>query len=224
VSDPKQRLTESDVRAAGLDDWRHVLGALRVRFRTNGFATGLALVDRIGAAADAADHHPDVTLTWPEVAVTLRSHDVGGLTSRDVELARVISGLAAEAGVSADPASVTVVEWGLDTHDPGGLTPFWAAVLGVDADDGDHGVAGDGPWSTDLWYQASEERGTPAPAQRWHPDVWVPHDQGEARVRAAVEAGGRLVDDSEAPSFWVLEDPQGNRACVCTVLDRDSHD
>jgi 4a-hydroxytetrahydrobiopterin dehydratase len=50
--------------------------------------------------------------------------------------------------------------------------------------------------------------------------LWVPHDVAEVRIAAAVAAGGRVVDDKKAPSFIVLADPEGNRACVCTCLDR----
>ena len=46
--------------------------------------------DAVRAAAEEANHHPDITLTYPEVIVTLSSHDVGGITSRDLDLARTI--------------------------------------------------------------------------------------------------------------------------------------
>ncbi|MEU8193455.1 VOC family protein [Microbispora amethystogenes] len=49
---------------------------------------------------------------------------------------------------------------------------------------------------------------------RVHVDVWVPYDQAEARIAAAIAAGGRLVSDAYAPSHWVLADPEGNEACV----------
>jgi 4a-hydroxytetrahydrobiopterin dehydratase len=51
--------------------------------------------------------------------------------------------------------------------------------------------------------------------------VWVPHDQGEARVAAAIAAGGHLVSDDHAPSWWVLADAEGNEACVATTQGRD---
>jgi 4a-hydroxytetrahydrobiopterin dehydratase len=69
-----------------------------------------------------------------------------------------------------------------------------------------------------LWFQDTDAHETPR--QRFHIDLWVPHDVGEARIAAAVAAGGRVVDDSEAPSFVVLADPEGNKACVCTCLNR----
>ncbi|MGZ5405831.1 MAG: VOC family protein, partial [Nocardioides sp.] len=56
---------------------------------------------------------------------------------------------------------------------------------------------------------------------RIHIDVWVPHDQAEARVSAALAAGGRLVSDEPAPSWWILADPDGNEACVATWIGTD---
>ena len=61
----------------------------------------MELVDRIGASAEEANHHPDLTLTYTEVRVTLSSHDVGGITSRDIDLARTVSGHAADLGAAA---------------------------------------------------------------------------------------------------------------------------
>jgi hypothetical protein len=56
---------------------------------------------------------------------------------------------------------------------------------------------------------------------RIHFDVWVPHDQAEARIAAAIAAGGHLVTDEYAPSWWVLADAEGNEACVCTWMSND---
>ncbi len=224
--DPLQKLTANEVRESGLDDWRLLLNGIRARFRTGDFATGLALVDRIGAAAEAAGHHPDISLTYPEVIVTLSSHDVGGITSRDVDLARQISGFAAEAGAEAEVSGLTQVEPGLDTADGARLAPFYAALVGGEVRGGEP-VDPSGQVST-LWFQeptgSDDESGPELPEQdheqRWHLDVWVPEDEGERRVRAAIDAGGRLVSDAAAPSYWVLEDADGNRHCVCTRLGR----
>jgi 4a-hydroxytetrahydrobiopterin dehydratase len=59
---------------------------------------------------------------------------------------------------------------------------------------------------------------------RVHFDIVVAHDEAEPRVRAALAAGGRLVDDSFARSFWVLADAEGNEVCVCTWTDRDERE
>lgn len=101
MADPTQILTAPEISEAELADWRVEGETLVARFATGDFATGLELVHRIGASAEQANHHPDLTLTYPEVTATLSSHDVGGITSRDVELARSISAHAADLGVAA---------------------------------------------------------------------------------------------------------------------------
>lgn len=101
MADPKKTLTPAEIADAGLTDWRQDGETLTARFSTGDFATGLDLVNRIGVAAERANHHPDLTLTYPEVAATLSSHDVGGITSRDLDLARVISEHAATLGAAA---------------------------------------------------------------------------------------------------------------------------
>ena len=115
MSDPKQKLTSDGGPRSGLEDWRHLLTGIRARFRTGDFATGLALVDRIGAAAEEAGHHPDISLTYSEVIVTLSSHDVGGITSRDIDLARRSAGSPPRLGATADVSGLTKLEPGLDT-------------------------------------------------------------------------------------------------------------
>lgn len=225
TSDPKARLSHDQLLEAGLDDWRQVLNRLKARFHTGDFATGLALVESIGAAAEEANHHPDVSLTYPEVIVTLSSHDVGGITSRDVDLARRISGFAAELGARADVSALTEVEPGLDTSAPQRLGPFYAALLGGEVGDG--GLVDPSGQVPGLWFQepsdgSDDDPGLPPQEfeQRWHLDVWVPHDEGERRLGAVLDAGGRLVSDASAPSYWVVEDADGNRSCICTPLDR----
>ena len=85
------KLTVPEILDAGLDDWRLLAQALHSRYRTGSFVKGLAFVTAVTQAAEEANHHPDLTLTYPEVTATLSSHDVGGITSRDLDLARRIS-------------------------------------------------------------------------------------------------------------------------------------
>jgi 4a-hydroxytetrahydrobiopterin dehydratase len=70
-----------------------------------------------------------------------------------------------------------------------------------------------------FWFQQMD---APRPQRnRIHVDVTVPHDVAEERVAATLAAGGRLVTDAYAPSWWVLADAEGNEACVCTWLGRE---
>ncbi len=218
--DPKQVLHPRDVDAAALDDWRVLFRTLHARFETGDFVTGVKLVEALAEAAEEMNHHPDVDLTYPRVAVRLSSHDVGGVTSRDVELARRISAIAADLGATARPDQVAVLELGLDTHDRDEIAPFWAAPARLRRRRqrlGDHRPRR--PHARHL-VPAQRRTGEP-PRQRWHLDVRVPPEIAEARIRRALDAGGTLVTDEFAPAFWVLADPQGNQACVTTWHGRD---
>jgi 4a-hydroxytetrahydrobiopterin dehydratase len=221
ATDPQKRLSESEIEAAELADWRVLFFQLHARFRTGDFATGLKLVKKIGKAAEKADHHPEVDLSYPLVDVRLSSHDAGGVTSRDVELARQISGLAADLEVEAAPGELSVIELGLDTPAHDEVKPFWSALLGYAANREFEEELND-PDGTrpTLWFQKAEQAKGEV-QQRFHLDVRVPPEVAEDRVRAALEAGGTLVSDERAPTVWVLADPHGNKACVTTWLGRD---
>ena len=210
------RLTGPQIADAGLTGWANLLGGLQTRIGTGNFATGLAVVNAIGAAAEAMDHHPDLTLRYGHVDVRLSSHDEHGITERDVRLARKIGEIAAEAGVGLTSAGLSRMELGLDAPDRAALLPFWCAALGVEsaADDEVRDPADAFPA---IWFQAS---GSEEPRQRWHLDVWVEPAEVQPRIDAALAAGGTLVSDEEAPSFWVLADPDGNRICLCTWENR----
>jgi 4a-hydroxytetrahydrobiopterin dehydratase len=204
----------------GTNDWRVLSVSAVARFTTGTFGTGLRLVTRIGALAEAANHHPDVDLRYGTVTVRTWSHDVRGLSQRDLALAREISVAARELSVAADPAGVRDVTIGVDAVVGPAVQPFWQAVLGHDAQPHPGGKAaagtlldGDGRLPA-VWFQQSD--GRRELRNRIHVDVWVPHDQALARVAAVVTAGGRLVTDEYAPSWWVLADPEGNEACICT--------
>ena len=199
--------------AVGVDDWRVLFGGACAYFRTGSFATGVALVDAIGSLADTGNHHPEVDLRYTGLTVRLMTHEVGGLSQRDVEMARQISAAACELNVAADPTAVQTVQVTIDTVVSPQVMPFWRAVLGYQ-ELGDEDLIdphGSGP---SFWFQAMD---APRPQRnRIHIDISVPHDQAEARVAAAIAAGGHLVTDEHAPAWWTLADAEGNEADVCT--------
>lgn len=209
-----------------LAHWRVVLGRLVARWDTAGFAAGAKFAGRVAAVADDLDHHPDVDLRYSHVTVTTVSHDVGGLTGRDRRLATSISQVADELGLTARPDQVSVLEIGLDVMSAPGVVDFWRAVLGYDLEPGG---SADEPALVDpagrhagLWFQQMEEPRTER--NRFHLDITVPHDVAEERLRRALGAGGRLVTDEFAPSWWVLADAEGNEVCICTWQGRgDEH-
>ena len=201
----------------GLDDWRYLLGAIHAEFRTGSFPAAAVLVASIAEVAEAEDHHPEIAVRWPDrVRVTLSTHAVHGLSDVDVEVARTISVVAAQAGATGEPRTPQALEIAIDTMDADRIRPFWAAVMGYRESDGQlfdplrHGPS--------IWFQQMDE---PRPQRnRIHFDVTVAHDEADARVAAALAAGGTLVSAEHARSWWVLADADGNEACVCTWQDR----
>ena len=165
MTDPKTTLRYPEVMAEeGLDDWRFFLVRLHARFKTGSFVKGLELVTRITEAAEEANHHPDVVLTYPQVDVDLISHDVGGVTSRDLDLARRISAIAAELGVEAAPRDVSTLELALDVPDADEVKPFWAAVLATSLRDKWPEIYDGGGRNNTLWFQNGPRRDRRRPA------------------------------------------------------------
>ncbi|HET6969471.1 MAG TPA: VOC family protein [Ornithinibacter sp.] len=219
-----EHLTTQDVLDAGLADWRKLAQRFHARFRVADTTAGAAfLSDAVQAAAGLSlTDHLEATLAPRHVDLRVAT-DLGGdgvwVTTEDVTLARALSEVAARRGLAAAPGEVTQVEMGLDTAHRAALAPFWAVVLTGTTD----GVVEDTVFDPtgrmpSIWFQQTEPH--EVPRQRWHPDVWVPPEVADARIAAAVAAGGAVVDDSEAPSFTVLSDSEGNRVCICTILDR----
>lgn len=216
TTDDARVLAPAEVNAERLDDWRVVAGRLKARFATGSFATGLAMVDRIAEYAERANHHPDLDLRWGSLTVTLLSHDVSGLTQRDVRLARAVTEIAGEVGATAQPDAVQVVALAIDTPNPEEIGPFWQAVLGLQADADSAGsvlLDPDG-LTPGVHFQRTEPH--EVPRQRFHVDVDIPPDVAESRIRRALDAGGSLVSDEHAPAWWTLADPQGNKVDFAT--------
>jgi 4a-hydroxytetrahydrobiopterin dehydratase len=214
---PLTPLEPAPLRAAlaALPDWRLQVHSLGTAYVAATAAEALALVAAIGAAAEDADHHPDVDWRYRHVFVRTTTHAAGDrVTARDTELAERISALAARAGARAEPALARTVEVGVDTADPEALAPVWAAALGYRP--GPHGDVVDphrrGPA---VWFQRTA---TPA-ASRLHLDVHVADEVQGGVVEAVTGSGGRVDDAAQAPSFVVVADRDGNRLCVCTAAD-----
>lgn len=211
------KLTGQEIQDKGLDAWVLLLGGLHTRARTGDFATGLRLVEAVGRVAEEQNHHPDVDLRYPHVDLRLSSHDAGGVTERDVLLARAVEAIAADLGVRLEKAGLSRLELALDSPDHALVLPFWGAVLGLAPSGGGDELTDSTQVLPAVWFQQS---GREEPRQRWHPDLWVDPAEVPARIEAAVAAGGTLVSERWAPSFWVLADPDGNRVCLCTWQER----
>lgn len=226
-------LNGEQIAAAALTDWRKLGQGLHARFVTGDFAAGARFVSAAGGAGDDAGRHLQVRMGDDFVDLKLISddaiyrdgegaeHQVDWVTQRDVELAARISEVAAEQSLCSDPASITLIELALDTANAAKIAPMWSALLTGSTDDQGRGTLGDDVRDATgrvpiLWFQDTDEHETPR--QRFHVDVWVAEELADERIAAAVAAGGVIVDASQAPSYTVIADADGNKACVCTHL------
>jgi 4a-hydroxytetrahydrobiopterin dehydratase len=80
----------------GLPEWTVDDGAIRRVVTAQTFLDGIELVRRVAQVAEGMNHHPDIDIRWRRVTFTLSTHDAGGVTFLDLELAHLIDGLAAE--------------------------------------------------------------------------------------------------------------------------------
>ena len=138
------------------------------------------------------------------------------LEERHIELARAVSATARAHGAVADRAGVQEVQLAIAAKPDVVEVGFWRAVLGYAELDDDNAIDPLGHGST-VWMQELD----PAKPLRhaMHVDVSVAREHVEARLAAALAAGGRIVDAADAPAGWILADRAGNRVCIATWPD-----
>ncbi len=92
------RLTEEGIRErlAQVPGWTRTGEAIARTYQFQGFRQAMAFVARVAEAAEAADHHPDMDIRYRKVTLLLTTHDSGGLTTNDFDLAAVCDALAGE--------------------------------------------------------------------------------------------------------------------------------
>ncbi len=209
--------------AGGTDDWRVLGEGACIFYPTGSFAAGATFVEAIGKLAGIDDHPPavDVRLDGVTVRLITQEPEYRGMTERDVRVARQISATARELGLTADPSAAQTTLLIPGAPDPAAVMPFWRAILGYDPrpDSPDEDLVDPRDRNPSLWFEQMDEPRTDG-GGAIHVAVWVPHDQAEARVAAALAAGGRLVRDDFAPAWWTLADAAGNEADVATTRGR----
>jgi 4a-hydroxytetrahydrobiopterin dehydratase len=216
-----RQFRESD----GVEDWPVLGDGAYAFFPTESFAASVKLVDAIARLPGLDDRQPDVDIRRDGVTVRLITitGDYYGMSRRDVELARQISGLAQDLGLAADSSVVQnllIVPGAKVTAE---VTPFWRAVLGYEprGDSPDDDIVDPHERGAPVWFESMAE---PRPGEGGgaiHIAVWVPYEQAEARLAAALAAGGRLVFDRYAPAWWTLADAAGNEVDIATSMHRD---
>ncbi len=215
---PKQFL-----EAEGIEDWRLLSEGACAFFRTESLAASARFVQAIADLPAASAHPPAIDVRAD--GVTVRTVTVAethfGMSQRDLDLVRAVSALARGLGLAADPTVLQSVLIIPGATDRAAVMPFWRAVLGYDprpdspaedlVDPRDRGPA--------FWFEQMDEPRADG-LGAIHIAVWVPPERAEARIAAALAAGGRVVRDQFAPSWWTLADPAGNEADIATVSAR----
>jgi len=212
------------IEAAGADGWRVLGDGGTAYFPTASFAAGSRLVQAISGLPGVDEQRPDIDLRHDGVTVRMAAfiEGYGGMTQGHAELAHKISAAAQALGLSADPSMVQSLLVIPGAPDRAKVTPFWRAVLGYEPrrDSPDEDLVDPRGRTVPFWFEQMKEA-RPDGGGAIHVAVWVPFEQAEARVAAALAAGGHMVRDEFAPSWWTLADEAGNEADIATVKDRD---
>jgi len=205
--------------AAGVEAWRGLFSGAHAYFPVGSFAQAARFVAAIAEVADATGHFPDVDLRPEGVTVRTASGEYGALTHRDVELARRISAEARKLQIEPDPSQVQVVAIAVAQDADSDVGPFWAAALGYRSLGPKEDVVDRHRRNPHVSFQSLRP---PKPRRgRTHIDVSVPADQAEARVAAALQAGGRLADETHAPLWWTLASPENHKVDIAAWPDFD---
>jgi len=201
--------------ADGLDDWVVLHGGPTVVFQVASMAQGARLAAAVAEVPGVAGSPAALALTDRALTVRL-TREMWGVEARHVDLARAISAVAAAHGAVADRAATQEVQFAISAKPDDIDLPFWRAVLGYLPMADDNGVDPLGHGST-VWMQDLD----PAKPLRhaMHIDVSVAREHAQARLDAAVAAGGRIVDESSAPNWWILSDRAGNKVCIAAWPD-----
>jgi len=200
--------------ADGVDDWVVLHGGAAAVFRVSSLVGAARLAE---AVAGLWEVEPDILMTVASDRLTVRiTRDVWQLEPRHIEVARAVSAIALTHGATPDRSAVQEVQLAIAAQPDEIDVGFWRTILGYVPIADDNAVDPLGHGST-VWMQ--ELKSTRPLRHAMHLDVSVAREHAEHRLAAAVAAGGRIVDDSEAPRWWILADRAGNRVCIAAWPD-----
>jgi 4a-hydroxytetrahydrobiopterin dehydratase len=204
-------------------DWRVLSEGATGYFRTGSMAAGARFAAAIGElpGVDAPGRQVDLRAHGVTVRLLHRSADSFGITTDELELARAISAIAREQGLAADPSVVQSMLIIPGAADAPAVIPFWRALLGYvpRPDSPEEDLVDALELNPGFWFEGMEQPRADG-GGAIHIAVWVPPELAQARVDAALAAGGRLVRDDMAPMWWTLADPAGNEADISTTTGR----
>ena len=201
--------------AEGVDDWVVLHGGAAAVFRVRSLGEAAQLAEAVAQVPGLEGSGTALTIADGRLSVRL-TRGVFRLEERHIALAQAVSAIARAHGALADRTGAHEVQLAIaakpDLVDVG----FWRAVLGYTGLDDDNGIDPLGHGST-VWMQ--ELDATKPLRHAMHVDVSVAREHVETRLAAALAAGGRIVDDADAPAGWILADRAGNRVCITAWPD-----
>lgn len=202
------------LQAEGLDDWVVLHGGATAVFRVESMPDAARLAGAV-AAIPGLDGRSLMTVAVDRLTVRL-TRDVWELETSHIEAARAVSEVARSRGAVPDRSAVQEVQLAIAAQSDAIDVGFWRAVLGYTGTADDAAADPLGHGST-VWMQELDP-GKPL-RHAMHVDVSLAREEAEARLEAALAAGGRIVDDSNAPRWWTLSDSAGNRVCIASWPD-----
>lgn len=201
--------------AEDVGDWVVLHGGATAVFPVLSLRGAAQLADAVAKVPGIEGAGVLITITDEQLTVRL-TRGIWQLEPRHVELARAVASVAQHHGAAADRTRAQEVQLAIAAHPETVDVGFWRAVLGYAELDYDNAIDPLGHGST-VWMQDLDEAKPLRHAM--HVDVSVAREHVDARLAAALAAGGRIVDDSNAPAHWTLADPAGNRVCICAWPD-----
>ena len=203
-------------RAPGVSDWRVTGTGPQAVFTATSLSHAAGLVAPVVAAAERLGILADVDVRPEGIVVRTSYGSPDGIPAVATEFAAVVSRAAAEQQLTPDPSLVQSVGIYVAQHSQADVRPFFTAALGYEPFGDTDAVD---PLRCGPQLAFNPITGDTPARGRTHFDVFVPADQAQARVDAALAAGGRLVDDSHAPAWWSLASPDNHGVDIASWTD-----
>jgi 4a-hydroxytetrahydrobiopterin dehydratase len=203
------------LRAEGVDDWVVLHGGATAVYRVASLREAAALAEAIARVPDLERYGVLMTVASDRLTARL-TRGVFRLEPHHVDLARAVSEVARSRGAIPDRGAVQEVSLAIAAKPDAVDVDFWRAVLGYSPLAEDNAIDPLGHGST-VWMQ--ELNPDKQLRHAMHVDVSLAREHAEARVAGALAAGGRIVDESEAPGNWILADRAGNKVCIAAWPD-----
>ncbi|MCR2763896.1 hypothetical protein NQ152_10310 [Microbacterium sp. zg.B48] len=203
-------------RAGTVRHWRVTSTGPQAVFTATSLSHSASLMGPVVAAAERFGVLPDVDVRPEGVVVRIPYRGADGIPAAATEFAAAVSRAADELGLPADPSMAQSIGIYVAQHSGADVRPFFMAALGYEQLGETDAVD---PLRCGPQLAFNPITGDVAARGRTHLDVFVPADQARARVEAALAAGGRLADESNAPAWWSLASPDNHGVDIASWTD-----